>query len=68
MRKPKNAFDLGSTVYLIIDRSEWIVTHIILDMNLAVQYRISNGYNWCEVYERELTDDPSTLKQIKGFK
>jgi hypothetical protein len=69
MRKPKlqNAFELGQTVYLLGDRSEWIVTHLVISVTLAVTYRISNGYTWCEVYEIEITDDPNAAKKIKGF-
>lgn len=62
-----NGFELGQTVYLRSDRSEWIVTHLIVNVNLEVTYRISNGYTWAEVYEIELTDDPNIAKQIKGF-
>ena len=66
--KPRNQFGLGDTVYLRIDRSEWTVTHIIIDINCMFTYRISNGYTWAEVYEIELTNDPNIAKEIKGFK
>jgi hypothetical protein len=35
MAKKKNVarFNLGDAVYLTIDRSEWQITHIIVDLN-----------------------------------
>ena len=66
--KKKNAarFELGQQVYLVIDRSEWQVTHVIIDINGQITYRISNGCEWAEVYEQQLTDEIETKKI--GFK
>jgi len=70
MAKKKNVarFNLGDAVYLTIDRSEWQITHIIVDLNGQLNYRISNGYQWLEVYEQQLTENQSLTKPIKGFK
>ena len=64
----KCAFAHGDTVYLRIDRSEWVITHVIIDLYGTITYRISNGYTWCEVHEIELTSDPNIAKTITGFK
>jgi hypothetical protein len=64
----KCAFGHGETVYLKIDRSEWVITHIIVDLYGTITYRISNGYASSDVWEVELTDDPNIAKTITGFK
>ena len=64
----KCAFGHGDTVYLKIDRSEWVITHIIVDLYGTITYRISNGYSSSDVWEVELTDDPNIAKTITGFK
>jgi hypothetical protein len=64
----KCAFGHGDTVYLKIDRSEWVITHIIVDLYGTITYRISNGYSSSDVWEVELTEDPNIAKTITGFK
>ena len=63
----ENQFTWGQSVYLVIDRSEWIVTHVVIDLNGGFLYRISNGYSVIEVHEIELTNEPPCQLEIKGF-
>lgn len=68
VRKSKVLFDLGQSVYLLVDRSEWQVTHYIIDINNIITYRLSNGYDCIEVFEQQITTDANIAKPIKGFK
>ena len=60
-------YEHGQEVYLRCDRSKWIVTHIIVDCNAQMQYRISNGWKNREVFEIELTDDSNSVTKIRGL-
>ena len=60
-------FEHNQEVYLVCDSSKWLVTHIIVDCNGQIQYRISNGYKQREVFEIELTEDGNLVKKIKGM-
>ena len=65
--KRKQPFDFDETVCLRSDRTEWIVTHAILDKYSNVRWRISNGYGSIEVDASEIDkkEEPIT---IKGFR
>ena len=60
-------YEHNQEVYLRCDHSKWIVTHIIVDCNGQLTYRISNGWKAREVFESEITDDSNKTVQIKGL-
>ena len=63
----KVQFEHGQEVFLVCDNSKWLVTHIIVDCNGQISYRISNGYTRKEVFEIELTSDSGTAIRVKGM-
>lgn len=65
--KRKQPFDFDETVCLKSDRTEWIVTHAILDKYSRVTWRISNGYGSLEVDACEIEKKQEPMV-IKGFR
>lgn len=61
-------FEHNQIVYLVCDNTKWLVTHIIVDCNGQILYRISNGHKHREVYEIEITEDDNTARPIKGMR
>ena len=60
-------FGHGNTVYLITDpdKMHWIITHLKVDINECVKFRISNGYGKRWVFAQEIclaeNDEPGKI-------